>query len=238
MEGFPIQVVVFPVLALVAVGFFMLRQKKAIAGYDAQFSNYRAGELATRLGLTLVEGDPGFNLFIRHANVDVARGPSDKQPIHISVALAGQRDGRELALRYLYRVEQETGYGSVTWKIWFDCRMTAGVRTAFPPFEVTSRKTPMGTIARTMSLPEQRTGVPQVDTEYAVCTAQPQLAALLGGVLPGFATFASAGVHLVGDGKTISFVMKQDKSPLLANALYYAEQMASLLTELSRRIGG
>ncbi|HET6585344.1 MAG TPA: hypothetical protein VFG69_17920 [Nannocystaceae bacterium] len=238
MENFPIQVILFPLVAIAAVVFFFLRQKRAVAGYDQQFSNYRAGELAQRLGLGLVEGDPGFNLFIRHANVDVARGPSDKKPIHIGVKLAGQRDGRDLMLRYLYRVEQETGFSSVTWRIWFDCRMSAAVSRPFPPFEVLSRKTPLGAIARTQSLPEIPSGVAAVDAEYAICCSDPRMAALLAQMLPGFAHFASAGVHLVGDGQQVAFVMQQDKAPLLASALYYAEDMARLLVELSRRIGG
>ena len=32
--------------------------------------------------------------------------------------------------------------------------------------------------------------------------------------------------------------MKQDKAPLLANALYYAEVMATQLSEMARRMGG
>jgi hypothetical protein len=238
MEDFPGYVFAFPVLSLVVVAWFFLRQKKAIAGYDQQYSNYRAGELARRLGLAVVKGDPGFNLFIRHANVDVARGPSDNKPVHIDVTVAGARDGRELALRYLYRVEQETGFGSVTWRTWFDCRMTAVVHRPFPPFEVVSRKTPMGAITRTQSLPEMPTGVPAVDAEYAVCTAHPEMAALLGQVLPGFAHFSNAGVQLVGDCKGVAFVMYEDKSPLVGSALYYAEDMGRLLSELARRIGG
>jgi hypothetical protein len=37
-------------------------------------------------------------------------------------------------------------------------------------------------------------------------------------------------VHLVADGASIAFVMKQAKAPLLSNALYCAEDMATQLT--------
>jgi len=54
--------------------------------------------------------------------------------------------------------------------------------------------------------------------------------------LAGFSTFVNSGVHLVGDGESVSFEMKQDKAPLLANALYYAEDMQRLLIKLARAL--
>ena len=63
-----------------------------------------------------------------------------------------------------------------------------------------------------------------------------------GGTVQGARSIAAEGVvngvHLVGDGSTISFIMHQDKSPLLANVLYYAEQLASEVSQVARRIGG
>ena len=238
MDAVPIQTFLFPIIGLVAVVAFMVYRKKAVAGYDKQYSNYRAGELAQRLGLTLVEGDPAFNLFIRHASVDVLRGPTDGRPVHVQIKAQGAPQGVPLELVYLYRVEQETGLAQVTWRTWFDCRMTAHTQRPFPPFEVISRNAPLGPIAATAPLPPAPTGNAAVDATYAVTTHEPALAQLLGELLSGFATFQNSGVHLSGDGRSISFVMKQDKAPLLANALYYAETMASELTALARRLGG
>ena len=234
----PIQVYLFPVLALVAVAYLVVSRKQAGKSHDQQFSNYRAGELAQRLGLQLVAGDPNFNLFIRYANVDVARGPSDGKPVHVEVRLQGAPQGVPLELVYLYRVERESGIGTVTWRTWFDCRMTAQVARPFPPFEMISRSAPLGPIAQTQALAPQPTGEPSADATYLVTSAEPGIARLLGQVASGFASFANSGVHLVGDGQKVSFVMKQDKAPLLANALYYAEVMSTQLTDLARRLGG
>jgi hypothetical protein len=234
----PIQVYLFPALAIGAVIFFVIYRRFMVARHDQTYANYRAGELAQRLGLQLVEGDPTFNFFIRHANVDVARGPSDGRPVHISVRMQGQPQGVPIELVYLYRVEQETGLVTVTWRTWFDCRMVAHARQAFPPFEVISRNAPLGPIAMTMPLPPVPTGNPMVDSTYAVATQEPGMAQMLGQTLGAFAQFANSGIHLVGDGRTISFVMKQDKAPLLANALYYAEVMSGLMADLARRAGG
>lgn len=238
MGDFPLQAVLFPVVAVIATVAFLLHRRSAVRGYDQQYSNYRAAELARRMGLNLLEGDPEFNLFIRQANVDVQRGPSDGRPIQIRVRAEGAPQGIPLELTYFYRVELETGIATTTWTTWFDCRLTARARNAFPPFEVISRNAPLGPIAQTQALPPVQTGNPGVDATYLVTTQEPGVARLLGETLAPFATFQNSGVHLVGDGASIAFVMKQDKAPLLANALYYAEDMATQLTNLARRLGG
>ncbi|MGC4087979.1 MAG: hypothetical protein QM756_08790 [Polyangiaceae bacterium] len=229
---------IFPVIALVAVVFFSLNARKRTAGYDQQYSNYRAAELAQRMGLQLVQGDPTFNLFISQANAEVRRGASDDKPLHIEIRMQGQPYGVPLEFLYLSRVEQDTGFSTVTMRTWFECKLTAHARQQFPVFEVLSRKTPVGPIPQTQSLAAIPTGNPQVDAEYVVATQEPGMANLLGQVLPAFSGFQTSGVHLLGDGRSISFMMKKDGAPLLANALYFAEVMAKELSELGRRVGG
>ncbi|HEY6722643.1 MAG TPA: hypothetical protein VI197_01390 [Polyangiaceae bacterium] len=231
-------VFLFPVVALAVVGFFFLKGRAAVANYDEQYANYRVGPLSQRLGLQLLQGDPSFNVFIRQANVDVQRGPKDNRPIHIEVRAQGAPQGVPLEFVYLYRVEQDTGFTQVTWRTWFECRLSATTGQPFPPFEVISKNAPMGAIAQTMALPPLPTGNPAVDASYLVTTQEPGMAQVLGELLPAFATYQNAGVHLVGDGTSISFKMHQDKSPLLANVLYYAEQLAGDMSQVARRIGG
>jgi hypothetical protein len=228
----PAIVYVAPVITIAVAIYMVLNRGRAAKNMDAQWSQYRASELATRLGLQLVKGDPGFNFFIKQANADVARGPSDGKPIHIDVAL----EGEDTSLTYLYRVEQDTGFTRVTWKIWSDCRMTVRAPKTFTPFEVISKSAPLGPIARTQAFAAQQTGNPTIDATYAVYTTDAALAQRLAGELTGFSTFVNSGVHLVGDGESVSFEMKQDKAPLLANALYYAEDMQRLLIKLARAL--
>lgn len=236
--NYPFYVLIFPALALGYMFFMRSRQKQQTANFDQQYSNYRAGELATRLGLQLVKGDPAFNFMVTHANADVARGASDKNPVHIDIELSGEPFGAPLSLTYLNRQERETGFSSTTYKTWFDCRMAATAKQAFPPFEVTSRKTPMGAIVKTQTLPEMPTGNPAVDAEFSVTTQEPALAQLLGQVLPEFVALGSAGVHLVGDGQRISFIMNQTTAPIVASALYHAEVMSHGLSNLAKKLGG
>ena len=81
MDQIPIQVFLVPVIGLAAVAYMFWARKRTGQAHDQQFAGYRAGELAERLGLQLVAGDPNFNLFINYANVDVQRGPSDGKPV-------------------------------------------------------------------------------------------------------------------------------------------------------------
>ena len=152
--------------------------------------------------------------------------------------MQGAPQGVPLELVYLYRVERSSDFTTVTWTTWFDCHMSARAARPFPPFELLSRNAPLGPIAQTMPLAPQSTGNPNADATYLITTAEPGLAQLLGQVADGFAPFANSGVHLVGDGQNVSFVMKKDKAPLLANALYSAELMSSQLSQLARRLGG
>ncbi len=230
MNEIPPQVLLAPVIAIAVVVYMLVMRGRAAKQHDTQWSQYRASELATRLGLQLVKGDPGFNFFIRQANADVARGPADGKPILVEVLL----EEGDCSLRYLYRVEQETDLAQVRWRTWFDCRMTVRTQQPFPPFEVTSRNAPMGPIVRTQRLPELKPG----DATYLITTNEAGVGDVLREHLPAFSVFVNSGVHLVGDGQSVSFVMKHDKAPLLANALYYAEDMQRLLTGLARSLGG
>jgi hypothetical protein len=239
MGDIPIQSIVIPFLGLVFVGVFLVYRKRMMAGQEQQHAQYRVGELARRLGLSVVEGDPSFNLFVQYAHVDGARGPADGRPVHVQARLSGEPRGRPLELFFLYRLEQESGLVEVTWRTWFECRMSVTAKQEFPPFEVISKKPPMGPIAMVQALPPVATGNPAVDDSHTVATQEPAMARLLGEVIPAFAVFErGSGIHLVGDGRTVSFRMGRDKAPLLANALYYAEDMAAQLDSLASRVGG
>jgi len=236
--NYPFYVLIFPALAVGYMFFMRSRQKQKTAEFDQQYANYRAGELAQRLGLQLIKGDPAFNFMVTHANEAIARGATDKQAVHIDIELSGTPFGAPLSLVYLNRQERETGVAQTTYKTWFDCRMIATAKQPFPPFEVTSRRPPMGAIVKQQAFPEMKTGNPAVDAEFQVTTQEPGLAQLLGQVLPEFVALSSAGVHLVGDGQRVSFVMSQTAAPLVASALYHAEVMSHALSSLARRLGG
>lgn len=243
MNGFPIQIFFFLGLAFLGVGWVAYQRFIGVKRVEEGQSRFRLGELAQRLRLSIVQGDPQFNLFIRQANVDVMRGPADGRPIHIEARAEGAPDGLPTELRYLYRVEQKTDSHllgqSIKWTTWFDCRLSVRARQPFPPFEVVSRRSPIGAITRTQALPECPTGDPAADATYLVTTNEPGMARALGPHLARFATFEkNAGVHLLGDGQAVSYVLRHDGAPILANVLYYPEEASAALHAIARTVGG
>jgi len=240
MNGMPIQILIFPLIGLIAVAYMLVMRHKRITTSDQQYSNYRAAELAQRLGLQLLSGDPSFNLFIIHTDQQVLNGPTDNKPIDVNIRMAGSPQGVPLELIYVYNVTQKTGFDVIRRETLFDCRMIAHTRQPFPSFEVLSRTTAVGPIQQVLPLPAVPTGNPTVDAAYLVATGEPRLAQLLGTLLPGFAQLDQNrnGIHLVGEGTSISFVMQQNTAPLVANALYYAESMAMNLSQVAKAVGG
>jgi hypothetical protein len=238
MSALPIQVFLVPLLGLAFVVYAFWKRKAVAASQDAQYSQYRVGELASRLGLKVVAGDPAFNLFAPLANADMMRGPSDGKPVQIEVQLAGEREGVKLELLYFFRWEQDTGFTGTTWRKWFDCRMVVHSKQAFPAFEVVSRQATPGPILAKLPLPAVTSGDGAVDRTYAISTSEPRVAQVVGRCLPGFAAIEAAGVHLVGEKGTVAFVMKQDRAPLVGSALHFAETISHELVKLARALGG
>lgn len=238
MSVIPIQTIVIIVAGIVATIYFLVSRRRRIDTQDKEYSQYRAGELAQRLGLSLEEGDPNFNFFIAQTDKSVNRGPKDTKPVDVSVRMIGERNNVPLELSYLKRVEQNSGVLSVTRKYWFDCRMVAKAKETFPPFEVISKDAPLGPIAAKQALPPSPTGNGSVDAVYTVSTNEPRMAEEIGKRMSGFSAFGNCGVHLIGDGESVSFVMNDTKSPLVGSALYYAESMADQLILIARTVGG
>jgi hypothetical protein len=241
MNNIPLQAIIIPVLGIAFVLYYVLvMRKRQIGKADQTNASYRAGALAERLGLTLVKGDPAFNLSISMTDARVRTGARDNKPVHVDILMQGEKDGVALELRYLLHQECQTDYANdvVHWKTAFECCMRAQAKRAFPEFEVTSRVTSTGPIVRMTTCPEASTGVPGVDAAYLVATAEPAMAKLLANHMAAFAEFHVGGVHLVGDGQAVSFQMRESTSVQIAYGLYYPESMAKGLVAIARAVGG
>jgi hypothetical protein len=227
-----------PAIGLLIGVVVLVRGQLLMRGSSRKYARYQAGHLAWLLGLLLVEGDPSTNLGIRIANPEMRRGHARNAPLDVRVLLKGSSHGVPVELFYAYREETERSLGSITREEKSACRMSVLAGQPFPPFEVTSRRAPHGTINQLLTLPAASTGRPEIDATYLVATSAPAMAELLGEVLDGFAPFAASGVHLVGDGQHIAFVMRQDGFPFVATSLDHAVTMRDQLTVLAQKVGG
>jgi len=241
MSEFPIQILIFPILGIAFFVYYVfVVRKRQIGKLEGDNAEFRAGVLAKRLGLTLVKGDPMYNLFIPVASAGVSQGPKDEQPVHVEILMQGHWEGVPIQLYYLLHSEKKTDYmeGKVHFTTHFECSMSAASKQPFPQFELTSRSTATGSIERMLPCPESPTGNPNVDSAFVVATTEPAMSALLANHLGAFAGFGVGGVHLVGDGASVSFRMRHNKPVMIAYGLYYPEAMASGLVAIARAVGG
>jgi hypothetical protein len=141
---------------------------------SSSMPSYRAADLATKLRLQLVAGDPTFD----YANPFSAKGRVPlgliigSQTTRVESALEGSPDGYPTRLSYLYQKDTAVESGllskSVRTKTLFQYRFMVRARRAFPAFEVISRAPTMagGAIQREMGLPACSTGNAVVDAKY------------------------------------------------------------------------
>ena len=78
----------------------------------------------------------------------------------------------------------------------------------------------------------------RIDAVYSVATAAPAMAELLGDLLHGFPPLADSGVHLIGDGQGVAFVMQNRGFPFVGTSLGQAVLIRDQLTAVARRVGG
>jgi hypothetical protein len=197
--------------------FFVIRGFLRTRRSSRTYAEFQAGQIAWQLGLDLVEGDPATNLAYRVANPEMRRSHSVARPLEVRVLLRGTPAGQQVT---------------------FGCGMTVRAARPFPPFEVTSRQLPHGVVEPLRALPAATTGRPEIDAAYSVTTTAPAMAALLGELLHGFAPLAGSGVHLIGDGRGVTFVMQNRGFPFVGTSLRHAVLIRDQLTATARGVGG
>lgn len=234
-----------PVVVLLLVGLGMAYSYWARSRMSASQPSSRAADLATKLRLQLVAGDPAFD----YANPFSAKGRVplgvSSGTIRVESALEGSPDGYPTRLSYLYQKDTAIESGllskSLQTSTVLRCRFTVRTRRAFPAFEVISRAPTMagGAIQREMNLPVCSTGNAAVDARYQVFAADPAVAVALAPLLGHFDSFAqSSGVQLIGDDSSVSFLMRETESPIMGSVLYQPELLQRGMTELAKLLGG
>jgi len=218
--------------------FFVIRGFLRTRRSSRTYAEFQAGQIAWQLGLDLVEGDPATNLAYRVANPEMRRSHSVARPLEVRVLLRGTPAGLPVEFRYEYQEMTKDTFTGSTQQVTFGCGMTVRAARPFPPFEVTSRQLPHGVVEPLRALRAATTGRPEIDAAYSVTTTAPAMAALLGELLHGFAPLAGSGVHLIGDGRGVTFVMQNRGFPFVGTSLRHAVLIRDQLTATARGVGG
>jgi hypothetical protein len=244
MSGVPVYVFAIPVVAVGLVVFWTVLGKRMMGAADKRYADYRVGEVAQRMGLQVVEGDPSLNLIQAQTTHNMASGEAtggrvarfmgdrDKET---RVRLEGAPYGHPTRLvSYSYtKYQDRVAVGIVTTA--FEFRLSVQIPVEIPPFEIVLRKAGAhGVKAKPeWDLPRQSLGDPDLDARLTLTCADPRLGAYLAPVVGGLTSHKY--LHIQGGGRVISSLAE-------ANATMYAafdlEQTQLVLEHMATALAG
>ena len=238
----PYTVFAVPVVIVVAFALAMLWRRRMLNRIQRDFGELLLGDLARRLRLNIVEGDPDLNLATIHLTHDWTQyTPTGSRYRRLAgdgtkltrVRLLGEPYGHPTEFVYHERTDAEQSVSSTTLRTWFECRLSVGVPVAFPPFEIVLAKPARHLEAEPeLPLPPVPFGDPGLDATLRLCSSEPAVGPVLA---PAAAPLVSFGfVHIVGQDGLLSAVSTRSGSGVavahLEQAQAVLERMAQLLT--------
>lgn len=236
--------IVFAVIAVAGTFGFMIYMKKRL---DTQFAHLRAKQLAERLGMQLVEGNPEHNL-ATHSILPSARNTGSakgflKQMAVSSIGgklgefrlrMAGRPYGTDAELVLYCKEELEVGYSENVTTTWSDLRLTIHVRCNVTPFELRLKQEHSGLESRDSCrgddapMPAQRFADPALDGKFKIEAYDPRVPNAIAPVLAPLAGLAY--VHVSAVGNRVSFVMTTTSVTACAPSL---EQILHVLVSIA-----
>jgi hypothetical protein len=226
------------VAAILAFPFVMMRLM------DRLYSQYRAGNMAQRMGLTVAEGDPKLNLLnalpLHNFKLGTATGggwlsralmDSTKET---KVRLVGAPHGRPTEFVYHRRHDTRDRLLVVTTESWFECRLSVQVPAAFPEFEIVRQRPHMGVYGPKpepeLPLPPQPFGEREVDRHLKLTTSDPRLGPALAPVAAPLARLEF--VHVQGRNGAVHWLATEDGAPYAIRRLPEAQQVLERLADV------
>jgi len=246
MGAVPIYVFFVPVVGVALGLFWAVAGRRMMARSERQYSEYRAADVAQRMGLRIVEGDPALNLMMaqtqhtmaqarRPAGGAVGRMLGDKDKA-TRVRLEGAPYGRPTQLVFdSYTKHQERIVASVTsWS--FEYRLSLQLPVEVPSFEIVLRKAGAhGVKAKAeWRLPKQSFGSPDLDAKLTLRCEDPQIG-------PHLAPAASAlaehkFLHIQGNGRIISSITEDPNATMYVTMDLEATQL--VLEHMANALAG
>jgi hypothetical protein len=212
--------VAFAVFA-VAYWFLMLRRRESFG--DAT-SSMRAGEVAAKLGMALVQGDPSFHLFadatpsMGAAGVLLSGTPFPYQGPTTEIRAEGAIDGRATELYFHAMATAGVRLPGVGRDVEVErtCRLSLTPRVPVVDFELVLRRPNAGAEPERVhpALPEATLGDRRLDDRYALFTSSPHIAARL--ARAASVLDDQAYVHVVGEKGRVSMPFTLGAMYLLA----------------------
>ncbi len=211
--------IVIAAITIIGTFGFMIVMKKRLG---TKYAHMRAGVVAPRLGMQLVEGNPEHNLAIQSVLPSVqntgSAGGFLKQMAATQVGgtlgefrlhMVGTPYGLDAELRLYVREDLDVGYTTNTTTTWSDLRLTVAARCTVAPFDLRLRKETTGLETREREgerMPVQRFHVPALDERFVIEAYDPQVPRAIAAALAPIA-HTLVYTHVVGAKNQVSFVM-------------------------------
>lgn len=240
MPTLNIVIVVLLIGATVAIRIVMRqRHENSMGRHEADTAYARLDEIARRLGLTRVEGDPTLNLatFYFHRQQDIQNALQRWHPAQQEVRayLMGEVQGRRTEFVLQDRIDVDSGLITGREVVHqFHARIAVAPRAWFPDFELYLRD-PAETLKANpqRSLPLSSLGDPMLDARFEFRCADGRVGPLFAPVLGALAPFAY--VHVIGRDGVVSFTMTP--MGLMATSRQY-EAIVHVLVSIAAIIEG
>ena len=231
-----------PAIAIGMMIFLLIFRRKMTSWSDRRYSAYRVGELARRMGLRVVEGDPAANFITgqQHYGARTEQvGGTWRQVFGDSaeqtrIVLRGAPYGRPTEFLYFYRTEHSERIVArdVEWS--FECRLSLHLAVPLPPFEIVMRGTPAGMKAKARwGLPRQSFGDRQLDARFTLTTNDPRLGRVLAPTIPLLS--GHAFVHVQANNQVLQAVIPQH---VVGSAVMTIEQTQLFLEHTANALVG
>jgi hypothetical protein len=241
----PTYIYFMPVAATGLLVFWLVVGKRMMASTDRRYAAFRVGELAQRMGLQIIEGDPSLNLMQAQTTHNmsttsqatggtVARllGDTAKET---RVRLQGAPYGRptELVFFSYTKYQDRLAVGIITTS--FEFRLSVQVPVAVPAFEIVLRRSgSYGLKAKPeWRLPKQSFGAPELDAHLSLTTTDARLGPYLAPAVGGLV--GHKYLHIQGDGHVISSLTEENATMLGAFEL---EQTQLILEHMATALAG
>lgn len=240
MSNVPPVVFAAPVIAVVALLVLPRLAKAAMGATDRRYPEFRLPELAHRMGLRIVEGDPSINVMQAHVVHNMASGRPTGGVLRRQLDLAketrilleGAPYGRPTRFWFFSRTEQADRIAVKIVRREFDCRLSIHVPVNVPPFEIVLRGARLGAGTKPeLGLPRQSFGDPDVDRRLALTCADPRLGPALA---PAVAALTShTALHIQGHDSVIESLVGESTVMLAVERIldtqHALEHMANVL---------
>lgn len=249
-EGIPFYVYLIPVFGLGMGLFWLIFGRTMMSRTDKRYRDFRVADLAQRLGLQIVEGDPKLNMMQAHTkhNMSTAKDKGSRflsNAKETKVVLQGAPYGRPT--RFVFHRHTEVAERIVARVVRgsFDCRLSLQVPLDLPPFEIISRSglgnRYMGIRAESeWGLPKQSFGDRDLDAKLTLSSQDPRIGSYLTPVVG--ALVRHKYVHIQGHQNLIeSLASKEEHASNDAGYfqwIFQVEDHQRILEQMANQLAG